>query len=109
MANEMAGSGAAKTTIAPWLSVRGRKKAVELYKAGVGATETFRIATTDESEVAMLNFFCQAAAEADGGNFDKAVSEHGQSNGQRPEQQHDGWPWRVGEDSEANVEHDAME
>src|SRR5437879_5014401 len=61
------------------------------------------------AEVAVLNFSCQAAAEVDGGNFDKAVSEHGQGNGQRPEQQHDGWPWRVGEDPEANVEHNAVE
>jgi len=55
MAHEMAGSGAVKTTIAPWLSVRGSKKAVEFYKAGFGATETFRIETPDESVVARLS------------------------------------------------------
>ena len=50
-----AGRSAVKTTIAPWLSVRGSKKAVEFYKAAFGATEAFRIETPDESVVARLS------------------------------------------------------
>ena len=44
-----------KTTIAPWLSVRGSKKAVEFYKAAFGATEAFRIEDPDGNVVARLS------------------------------------------------------
>jgi PhnB protein len=47
--------GTMKTTIAPWLSVRGSKKAVEFYKAAFGATETFRIEDPSGSVVARLS------------------------------------------------------
>jgi PhnB protein len=47
--------GAVKTTIAPWLSVRGSNKAVEFYKAVFGATEAFRIEAPDGSVVARLS------------------------------------------------------
>ena len=50
-----AGRVAVKTTIAPWLSVRGSKKAVEFYKAAFGAAEAFRIEAPDESVVARLS------------------------------------------------------
>jgi PhnB protein len=43
------------TTIAPWLSVRGSKKAVEFYKAAFGATEAFRIEDPDGNVVARLS------------------------------------------------------
>jgi PhnB protein len=55
MANEMAGGGAVKTTIAPWLSVRGSKKAVEFYKMAFGATEAFRIEDPEGNVVARLS------------------------------------------------------
>ena len=44
-----------KTTIAPWLSVRGSKKAVEFYKAAFGVTEAFRIEDPDGNVVARLS------------------------------------------------------
>jgi PhnB protein len=44
-----------KTTIAPWLSVRGSKKAVEFYKAAFGATEAFRIEDPDGNVVARMS------------------------------------------------------
>jgi PhnB protein len=44
-----------KTTIAPWLSVRGSKKAVEFYKTAFGATEAFRIEDPSGSVVARLS------------------------------------------------------
>jgi PhnB protein len=44
-----------KTTIEPWLSVRGSKRAVEFYKAAFGATEAFRIEAPDGSVVARLS------------------------------------------------------
>src|SRR5437660_2765798 len=50
-----AGQGAVKTTIAPWLSVRGSKKAVEFYKAAFGATEAFRMESGEGSVVARLS------------------------------------------------------
>lgn len=49
------GLGAVKTTIAPWLSVRGSKKAVEFYKAALGATEAFKIEDPDGNVVARLS------------------------------------------------------
>ena len=50
-----AGRGAVKTTIAPWLSVRGSKEAVEFYKAAFGATEAFKIEDPDGNVVARLS------------------------------------------------------
>jgi len=47
--------GAVKTTIAPWLSVRGSKKAVEFYKAAFGAAEAFKIEDPDGNVVARLS------------------------------------------------------
>ncbi len=44
-----------KTTIAPWLSVRGSKRAVEFYKAAFGATEAFKIEDPDQNVVARLS------------------------------------------------------
>jgi PhnB protein len=49
------GQGAVKTTIAPWLSVRRSKKAVEFYKAAFGATEAFRIEDPGGNVVARLS------------------------------------------------------
>lgn len=47
--------GTMKTTIAPWLSVRGSAKAVEFYKAAFGATEAYRIEDPSGSVVARLS------------------------------------------------------
>jgi len=54
MGTAAAGPGAVKTTVAPWLSVRGSAKAVEFYKAAFGATEAFRIESPSGSVVARL-------------------------------------------------------
>jgi PhnB protein len=43
------------TSIAPMLSVRGGKKAVEFYKAAFGATEAFRVENDDGEVVARLS------------------------------------------------------
>lgn len=48
------GAPALKTTIAPMLSVRKGKRALEFYKAAFGAVELFRIDGGDESVVARL-------------------------------------------------------
>src|SRR5258707_1041799 len=55
MATEMAKSGTLRTTIAPWLSVRGSKKAVEFYKAAFAAEEAFRIEDPNGNVVARLS------------------------------------------------------
>jgi PhnB protein len=47
-------SGALRTTIAPWLSVRRSARAVEFYKAAFGATELFRLESEDGGVVARL-------------------------------------------------------
>ena len=44
-----------KTSIAPWLSVRGSAKAVEFYKTAFGATEAFRLEGPEGSVVAKLS------------------------------------------------------
>ena len=49
------GSGAARCTIAPWLSVRGSAKAVEFYKEAFAATEAFRLDGPGGSVVARLS------------------------------------------------------
>ncbi len=48
------GRAAVKTTIAPWLSVRGSKKALEFYKEAFAATEAFRIEDPSGNVVARL-------------------------------------------------------
>ena len=50
-----AGQAVAKTTITPWLSVRGSKKAVEFYKAAFAAEEAFRIEDPNGNVVARLS------------------------------------------------------
>ena len=44
-----------KTSIAPWLSVRGSAKALAFYKSAFGATEVFRLDGPDDSIVARLS------------------------------------------------------
>jgi PhnB protein len=44
-----------RTTIAPWLSLRGGAQAVEFYKAAFGATEVYRIEDPDGNVVARLS------------------------------------------------------
>ncbi|MEJ0032203.1 MAG: VOC family protein [Bacteroidota bacterium] len=44
-----------KTSIAPWLSVRDGKRALEFYKNAFGATIAFQLDTPDESVVAKLS------------------------------------------------------
>ncbi len=48
-------AGAARYSIAPWLSVRGSSKAVEFYKSAFGATEVFRLDGPEGSVVARLS------------------------------------------------------
>jgi PhnB protein len=47
-------SGAREVTLAPMLSVRGGKAAVEFYKTAFGAAEVFRIEAPDGAVVARL-------------------------------------------------------
>jgi PhnB protein len=42
-------------SISPWLSVRNEARAVELYKAAFGASETYRLADGAGSAVARLS------------------------------------------------------
>lgn len=44
-----------RTTIAPWLSVRGGARAVEFYKAAFGAEQVYRIEDPDGNVVARLS------------------------------------------------------
>jgi PhnB protein len=44
-----------KTSISPWLSVRGSAKAVDFYKAAFGAIEAYRLDGPDGSVVAKLS------------------------------------------------------
>ena|SRR5580765_3889133 len=44
-----------RTTIAPWLAVRGSARAVEFYKAAFGATEAYRMDGDGGSVVARLS------------------------------------------------------
>jgi PhnB protein len=55
MAMDSAGSGSFRTTIAPWLSVRGGAKAVDFYKSAFGAEEVFHIEDPDGNVVARLS------------------------------------------------------
>ncbi len=41
-------------SLAPWLSVRGSKQALDFYKSAFGATEVYRL-DMDESEIARLS------------------------------------------------------
>lgn len=44
-----------RTTIAPWLSVRGGTRAVDFYKAAFGAEQVYRIEDPDGNVVARLS------------------------------------------------------
>ncbi len=44
-----------RTTIAPWLSLRGSAKAVEFYKSAFGAKEVYRLDGGDKGVVARLS------------------------------------------------------
>jgi PhnB protein len=48
-------TGSVRTTIAPWLSVRGGARAVEFYKSAFGAVEVYRLEDPDENVVARLS------------------------------------------------------
>jgi len=48
-------TGSVRTTIAPWLSVRGGARAVEFYKSALGADEVYRIEDPDGNVVARLS------------------------------------------------------
>jgi len=55
MAAGSEGINSVRTTIAPWLSVRGGAKAVEFYKSAFGAEEVFHIEDPDGNVVARLS------------------------------------------------------
>lgn len=48
-------AGAVATTISPWLSVRGGVRAVEFYKAALGAKEVYRVEAPDGAVVSRLS------------------------------------------------------
>lgn len=48
-------SGSFRTTIAPWLSVRGGARAVRFYEAAFGAEQVYRIEDPDGNVVARLS------------------------------------------------------
>jgi len=62
-----------KTSIAPWLSVKGSAKAVEFYKAAFDAVEAYRLESEDGSVVAKLSVdgaeFWLSDESPDFGNF----------------------------------------
>ena len=45
---------ASKTSIAPWLTIRDAKRALEFYKNAFGATVVYQLDTPDQSVVAKL-------------------------------------------------------
>ncbi len=55
MGMDSAANGSFRTTIAPWLSVRGGAKAVDFYKSAFGAEEVFHIEDPDGNVVARLS------------------------------------------------------
>jgi len=55
MGQSSAENGSIRTTIAPWLSVRGGARAVEFYKSAFGAVEVYRIEDPDGNVVARLS------------------------------------------------------
>jgi len=55
MGRDSAGNGSVRTTIAPWLTVRGGAKAVDFYKSAFGAEEVFHIEDPDGNVVARLS------------------------------------------------------
>jgi PhnB protein len=61
MSFDPAVAGAVATTISPWLSVRGGARAVEFYKAVLGAKEVCRVEAPDGAVVSRLS--------ADGAEF----------------------------------------
>lgn len=62
-----------KTTLAPWLSVRGSARAVEFYKAAFGAVETYHLEDPDGNIVSRLSIgsgeFWLSDEAPDVGNF----------------------------------------
>jgi len=62
-----------KTSIAPWLSVKGSAKAVEFYKAAFDAVEAYRLENEDGGVVAKLSVdgaeFWLSDESPDFGNF----------------------------------------
>jgi len=62
-----------KTSIAPWLSVKGSAKAVEFYKAAFDAVEAYRLENEDSGVVAKLSVdgaeFWLSDESPDFGNF----------------------------------------
>jgi PhnB protein len=50
-----AATGSFRCSIAPWVSVRGSARAVEFYKAALGAVEVFRLDGHDKGVVARLS------------------------------------------------------
>jgi PhnB protein len=55
MSTDQAAADSTPTSIAPWLSVRDSRRAVEFYKAAFGAIEAFRLDGPDQSVVAKLS------------------------------------------------------
>jgi len=49
------GIGSVRTTIAPWLTVRGGAKSVDFYKSAFGAEEVFHIEDPDGNVVARFS------------------------------------------------------
>ena len=55
MAKGSASENSIRTSIAPWLSLRGSAQAVEFYKSAFGAVEVFRLEGDDGGVVARLS------------------------------------------------------
>lgn len=55
MAHDSTEANSFKTSIAPWLSLRGGARAVEFYRSAFGATEVFRLEGNAGSVVARLS------------------------------------------------------
>ncbi len=55
MAKDSASENSIRTSIAPWLSLRGSAQAVEFYKSAFGAVEVFRLEGDDGSVLARLS------------------------------------------------------
>lgn len=69
-------SNTIKTSLAPWLSVRGSAEAVEFYRAAFGATESYRLEDPDGGVVAKLSVdgaeFWLSDESPENGNFSPA-------------------------------------
>jgi PhnB protein len=55
MSQESEAGNTIKTTIAPWLSLRGGARAIEFYKAAFGAVEVYHIEDPDGNVVSRLS------------------------------------------------------